>query len=108
MKAQNKINKYIAKKQQFKTATYKTDKKYPPINGEYILQSDPADIIARKIERYLNVCNLCLRVEEAEKLAALEKMTLGDVIYTLQVEENTQSEIISYFKKQLKIKVDTL
>lgn len=87
---------------------YKTDKKYPPMNGDAIEQTWSNDAIARRIERYLNSCGLCLRVEEAEKLSNQDKMTLGDIIWTLQEEQNTQAEIISYFRKQLKIRVETL
>lgn len=86
---------------------YKTDKQYPPLNGAAIEQSWSNDAIARKIERYLNTCGLCLRVEEAEKFSQFDKITLGDVIWTLGSEENTQAEIITYFRRQLKIAVET-
>jgi len=84
------------------------EKLYPPINGETIQQTWSNNAIARRIERYLNNCGLCLRVEEAEKLSNQSKSILGDIIWTLGVEENTQAEIIKYFKRQLKIKVETL
>jgi hypothetical protein len=81
------------------------EKKYPPLNGAAIEQTESCSSIARKIERYLNSCGMCLEVEAAEKLAAFDKTTLGDVIWTLGTEPNTKLEIIKYFRKQLKIEV---
>lgn len=84
------------------------EKSFPPINGAAIQQTETTSSIARKIERYLNTCGLCLRVEEAEKLSQFEKEDLGDIIWTLGDAPNKASEIIEYFKRQLKIKVEDL
>lgn len=84
------------------------EKAYPPFNGAAVEQTENSEQIARKIERYLNSCSLCLRVEEAEKLAAFPKMSLVDIIWTLQDSPNTHTEIITYFRQQFKINVETL